>query len=66
MGAVGIASGKPSPSVGGGWLYPEANESLTKGFQTSRQKREQGDKKSEEEARMASSPFAALAKLKED
>jgi len=50
--------------IGDGWIYPEIGESLTKGFQTSRQKREQGDKRAEEEARMASSPFAALAQLK--
>jgi len=63
-GAAGIASGKLSPIVGDGWLHPKTGESLTKGFQTSRQKREQGDKHAEEEDRMASSPFAVLAELK--
>jgi len=39
-GATGLASGSASPSVGEGWLSPETGESLTTGFQTSRQKRE--------------------------
>lgn len=63
-GAVGIASGNLSPSVGDGWMYPESGESLTKGFQTSRQKLDGGDKKVKEEALIASGPFATLAELK--
>jgi len=74
-GATGLASGEPSPSVSDGWVNPETGESLTKGFLTSRQKRElQEAKRKKREAekeraeaeteRMANSPFAALAQLK--
>ncbi len=79
-GATGLASGKKSPSVGEGWVNPETGESLTKGFRTSRQKRE-GSEASwtgkaggvEEETNSVvyetgevdfNNPFAALAALK--
>ncbi len=39
-GQSGLASGSASPSVGEGWIHPETGESLTPGFQTTRQKRE--------------------------
>ncbi len=63
-GSSGLASGRPSPSIGDGWLHPETGESLTKGFQTTRQKRKQGYKRKEEANRMASGPFASLASLR--
>jgi hypothetical protein len=61
-GATGLASGNASPSVGDGWLNPETGESLTLGFQTSRQKREAEANKTNSEG--FNNPFTVLASLK--
>ncbi len=74
-GATGLASGEPSPSVGDGWVNPETGESLTKGFLTSRQKRElqeaerrkreaEKEQAEKEAEKMANSPFVVLTQLK--